>query len=41
MDMANKYGKMGVSTMANGKGIRLMDKELLYMQMEIFMRGNG
>ena len=41
MVMVNKSGKTDQSTMDNGREIKLMDKELLSMQMEIYMRANG
>ena len=41
MAMANKHGKTAANMMVNGKEIKLTDKELSYMLMVIFMRGNG
>ena len=41
MAMANKSGKTDRSMMVNGKEIKLMAKEHLFTQMEIYMRANG
>jgi hypothetical protein len=41
MDMVNKFGKMVLSMMDNGKETKQMVMELLFMLMEIFMRVNG
>ena len=41
MAMVNKSGKTDRSMMVNGREIKPMDKELLSMQMEIYMRVSG
>jgi len=41
MDTDSKFGKMDQNMMGNGKEIKLMVKEHLFMLMVIFMKANG
>lgn len=41
MGKGHKYGRMGPNTLAIGKMIKHMEKEDLFMQMEMYMKGIG